>query len=65
MAVYIMKGSFIPKLPDTTTISLRLPDELLSRIEKLSKKQKMSRSEFLRQAIVYAMDDIDKSIDIK
>jgi metal-responsive CopG/Arc/MetJ family transcriptional regulator len=58
-----MKGSFIPKLPDTTTISLRLPDELLERVEKLAKKQKMSRSELLRQAIVHALKDLDKSID--
>jgi metal-responsive CopG/Arc/MetJ family transcriptional regulator len=58
-----MKGSFIPKLPDTTTISLRLPDELLERVEKLAKKQKMSRSELLRQAIIHALKDLDKSIE--
>ena len=54
--------TFIPKLPDTSTISLRLPDELLGRVERLAKKQKISRSEFLRQAILYAMEDLDDSV---
>ena len=58
-----MKGTFIPKLPDTSTISLRLPDEILEKVEKLAKKQKMSRSEFLRQAIIYALQALDESID--
>ena len=55
--------TFIPKLPDTETISLRLPIELLERVEQIAKKQKISRSEFLRQAILYAMEDLDKSIE--
>ena len=57
--------TFIPKIPDTETISLRLPSELLERVAELAKKQKMSRSEFLRQAIIYAMTDLDESIKEK
>ena len=61
---YIMKRnrSFIPKIPIQSNISIRLPDELIARIEMLAEKQKMSRNEFIKQAILYAMTDLDDTI---
>ena len=54
--------SFIPKIPTQNNISVRLPDELIERLEKLAKSQKMSRNEFIKQAILYALEDLDINI---
>jgi len=55
--------SFIPKIPTQSNISVRLPDELITRLEMLAQNQKMSRNEFIKQAILYALEDLD--IDVK
>ena len=54
-----MNDKFIPRIPDKTVISIRLDDELIDRIGELSKKQKMSRNEFIKQCIVFAVERID------
>ena len=54
--------SFIPKIPTQSNISIRLPDDLIEHIEGLAEKQKMSRNEFIKQAILYALQDLDESI---
>ena len=58
-----MNNKFIPKIPDKSVISIRLEDELISRVDKLSKKQKMSRNEFIKQCIIFALERIDENID--
>ena len=59
------KRTFIPKIPIQSNISIRLPDELIERLEMLAEKQKMSRNEFIKQAILYALVDLDESIETK
>ena len=54
-----MNDRFIPRIPDKTVISIRLDDELIDKIGELSKKQKMSRNEFIKQCIVFALERID------
>ena len=57
-----MNDKFIPKIPDRTVISIRLENELIEQIECLSKKQKMSRNEFIKQCILFAIQRIDEKI---
>jgi metal-responsive CopG/Arc/MetJ family transcriptional regulator len=54
-----MNDKFIPRIPDKTVISIRLDDELIDKIGALSKKQKMSRNEFIKQCIIFALERID------
>ena len=60
-----MKDSFLPVIPTKTVISIRLDDEIIAKVEKLSKKQKMSRNELIKQCIVFALERIDKDINIE
>ena len=54
-----MNDKFIPRIPDKTVISIRLDDELIDKIGELSKKKKMSRNEFIKQCIVFALERVD------
>ena len=54
-----VQNKFIPKIPDKSVISIRLEDELITKIDELSNNQKMSRNEFIKQCIVYALNNID------
>jgi len=61
-----MKDKFIPVIPpDKTVISIRIENELIASLDKLSEKQRMSRNEFIRQCIVFAIERLDESIDTK
>ena len=60
-----MNDKFIPKIPDRTVISIRLENTLIEQIEGLSKKQKMSRNEFIKQCIVFAIQRIDEKINVE
>jgi metal-responsive CopG/Arc/MetJ family transcriptional regulator len=57
-----MNDKFIPKIPDRTVISIRLENELIEQIEGLSKKKKMSRNEFIKQCILFAIQRIDDKV---
>jgi metal-responsive CopG/Arc/MetJ family transcriptional regulator len=57
-----MNEKFIPKIPDRTVISIRLEDVLIEQIDSLAKGQKMSRNEFIKQCIVFALQRIDERI---
>lgn len=58
-----MNDKFIPKIPDKSVISIRLDDIIIEKIDRLSKKQKMSRNELIKQCIIFALDRIDDKID--
>jgi len=60
-----MKDGFLPTIPTKTVISIRLEDLIIDKIDKLSKKQKMSRNELIKQCIVYALDRIDAEIKLE
>ena len=60
-----MNDRFLPKIPDKTVISIRLEDELISKVDMLSRKQKMSRNELIKQCILFALERIDDKIDKK
>ena len=53
-----MKDRFIPKAQDKSVISVRLEDSLIESLDSHSKQQKMSRNEFIRQCIVFALERI-------
>ena len=55
-----MNNKFVPKIPDKTVISIRLEDGLIDKIGELSRHKKMSRNEFIRQCIVFALERIDE-----
>ena len=57
-----MRDRFIPKIPDKTVISIRLENELIASIDDFSKHRKMSRNEFIKQCIVFAMNRLDGDI---
>ena len=56
-----MKDKFIPKPQDKSVISVRLEDSLIESLDEHSKKQKMSRNEFIRQCIEFALARIDEN----
>jgi len=56
-----MKDKFIPTTQDKSVISVRLEDSLIENLDEYSKQQKMSRNEFIRQCIVFALERIDGS----
>lgn len=58
-----MQDKFVPKIPDRTVVSIRLENVLLASIDELAKKQKMSRNEFIKQCILFALERIDENID--
>ena len=59
-----MKNKFIPTIPpDKSVISIRLENEMIERIDKLSEKRNLSRNEFIRQSIVFALENLDESFD--
>jgi metal-responsive CopG/Arc/MetJ family transcriptional regulator len=58
-----MNDKFIPKIPpDRTVISIRLEDTTIEQIDSLAKGQKMSRNEFIKQCILFALQRIDAKI---
>ena len=57
-----MKDKFIPKAQDKSVISVRLEDALIEHLDEYSKQKKMSRNEFIRQCIVFALERIDDGI---
>jgi len=57
-----MKDKFMPKASDKSVISIRLDDELIEQLDDYSKKQRLSRNEFIRQCIVFALERIDNPI---
>ena len=60
----IMKDQFVPKISSKSVISIRLEDDLISKMDELSRIQKMSRNEFIRQCIEFALERIDGSDSI-
>lgn len=56
-----MSDRFIPKIPDKTVISIHLEDDLILQIDELSKNKKMSRNEFVKQCIIFALERIDEN----
>jgi len=60
-----MKDSFLPVIPTKTVISIRIDDDIIAKVDKLAKKQNMSRNELIKQSIVFALERIDKEINIE
>ena len=58
-----MKDKFIPKAQDKSVVSVRLEDVLIEKLDEYSKRQKMSRNEFIKQCIMFALERIDDSTD--
>lgn len=51
---------FSPKKQDKEVISIRLPSELLHRVDMESAKVDISRNEFINQCIEFALNHLDK-----
>jgi len=60
-----MNSKFLPKIPDKTVISIRLEDGLIHRIDELSKKQKMSRNELIKQCILFSLEQLDEEVGLE
>ena len=56
-----MEGKFIPTISNKTKISIRLEGRLVEDIEELVKKHKMSRSEVIKQCIVFSLEYLDEN----
>ena len=52
--------SFIPKKTDKEVISIRLPEKLLSNIDKFAVKYDLSRNEFINQCLTFAIEHIEE-----
>ena len=56
----LIMDSFIPKKTDKEVISIRLPEKLLSNIDKFAVKYDLSRNEFINQCLTFAIEHIDE-----
>ena len=56
----LIMDSFIPKKTDKEVISIRLPEKLLSNIDKFAVKYDLSRNEFINQCLTFAIEHIEE-----
>lgn len=52
-------AKFIPQKQDKEVISIRLPSELLQKVDESAGKVDISRNEFINQCIVFALENIE------
>lgn len=50
---------FIPQKQDKEVISIRLPSDLLQRVDESAGKADISRNEFINQCILFALENIE------
>ncbi len=51
---------FTPQKPDKDVISIRLPSDLLKEIDALAAKADISRNEFIKQCILFAIQHMEE-----
>ncbi len=51
---------FIPKRSDKEVISIRIPSDMLKRIDEEAIKYDLSRNELINQCIAFALDNLKK-----
>lgn len=51
---------FLPKKPDKEVISIRMPSDLLSIVDKNAAKADISRNEFINQCILFAIKHLQE-----
>lgn len=56
---------FEPKKIEKTVISIRIQDDILSKIDKLSAERDLSRNEFIVQCIGFAIEHISSASKIE
>ena len=54
-----MNDKFIPRNQDKSVISIRLEDMTIKKIDELANENRMSRNEFIKQCIEFALERID------
>ncbi len=56
---------FIPKAYKKQQISIRIDQDMLDKIDELSEKNEISRSELINQCINYALNTMDNNLGFK
>lgn len=56
---------FIPKTYKKQQISIRIDQDILNKIDELSEKNEISRSELINQCINYALNSMDNNLGFK
>lgn len=54
---------FIPRKPDKEVISIRIPVDLLEKVDKNAAKSDISRNEFINQCIIFALEHLPSDND--
>ncbi|MBR5232364.1 MAG: ribbon-helix-helix protein, CopG family [Clostridia bacterium] len=53
-------SKFVVKKPEKEVISMRIPSELLKKLDMMAAEADISRNELINQMIVYAMEHMDE-----
>jgi len=54
-----MNDKFIPKSQNKSVISIRLEDKTIEKIDELAGKSLISRNEFIKQCIAFALERVE------
>lgn len=52
---------FVPERPEKTVVSIRLPEKLLETVDKKANSAGISRNEFIKQCITFALSNMEES----
>jgi len=55
---------FVPERSGKTIISIRIPDKLLMQVDENSNKAGISRNEFIKQCIAFALSNMEDTMDV-
>lgn len=58
-------SNFIPKLYKKEQITVRIDSNNLLRIDEISKRSGISRSEFINQCVIFALENMEDDAAIK
>lgn len=53
---------FVPRNGEKEVISVRIPKELLRRVDKLAVDNSLSRNELLMQCVEYALENLENEV---
>jgi metal-responsive CopG/Arc/MetJ family transcriptional regulator len=52
-------NKFLPKKPEKDVISMRIPTNILEKLDKKAADYEISRNELINQCITFALDNMD------
>ena len=57
-------SKFLPKKPEKDVISMRIPTNILEKLDKKAADYEISRNELINQCIVFALENMDDTTKV-